>query len=83
MQNTSMTEQANNSYTHEQSSVKDALMRIGKTLGGLTLGVATGYALAKGIEQIIPTDSGSDANFEGAAMIASGLVGGLIGSATK
>lgn len=77
-----MNEQVTELPTQEQSGVKEALKRTGKVIGGLVLGVATGYALAKGVEQIIPIDGDTDADaaFEGAAMIGSGIIGTLIGS---
>jgi hypothetical protein len=41
----------------EQSRFKDVAVRAGKIVGGLVVGAATGYAMSKGIQEIVPVDS--------------------------
>lgn len=42
---------------NERSVFKDSVIRVGKIVGGLVVGAASGYAMSKGIQEIVPVDS--------------------------
>lgn len=41
----------------ERPAFVEAVIRTGKLMGGLAIGGATGYAMSKGIQEIIPVDA--------------------------
>ncbi|HMS31260.1 MAG TPA: hypothetical protein PJ984_02595 [Candidatus Saccharibacteria bacterium] len=50
---------------NERSVFKDSVIRVGKIVGGFVVGAASGYALSKGVEQIIPIEGTFTAPYEG------------------
>lgn len=51
----------------EQANIRETAKRASKVLGGLVMGAATGYAISKGVQEIIPIDNNGLANVYEAA----------------
>lgn len=67
-----------NELANERSELKDAVVRTGKVLGGLVLGAASGYAMAKGVEMIIPVEERFIDLYEGTVTTALALSGAFV-----
>lgn len=60
-----MSEVAEEMQHQERSAWRESVSFVAKLIGKGAIGMATGYALSKGIEQIIPVQSGDATLFEG------------------